>query len=43
MYTAITYPMLQLEWTTAKVLWYLLMQASDAQSSLIILLSLALI
>jgi hypothetical protein len=26
MYTAITYPMLQLEWTAAKVFWYLLMQ-----------------
>lgn len=33
MYTAITYPMLQLEWTAAKVFWYLLMQVTPKQPS----------
>lgn len=33
MYSAITYPMLQLEWTAAKVFWYLAMQVRDRSAS----------
>ena len=39
MYTAITYPMLQLEWTAAKVFWYLLMQVNAVDLVICLLLS----
>jgi hypothetical protein len=36
MYTAITYPMLQLEWTAAKVFWYLLMQVKPVDMRILL-------